>query len=126
MQRVLLLAAVAALFLTPGARAWTWPATGDVLQPFVFDPAHPYAAGQHRGIDIGAAPGDPVRAPAAGTVTFAGTVPGSGACVTIATADGFAVTLTHLGSLGVSEGAAVAEGDALGVAGASGTPEVAG
>ena len=62
------------------------PPTGPVLQPFVFDPAHPYAAGQHRGLEIGADAGATVVAPAAGVVTFAGTVPTSGKSVTIETA----------------------------------------
>src|SRR5439155_18727561 len=82
----------------PSAQAWTWPVTGPVLQGFSFDPAHPYAAGQHRGIDVGAAgSGVPVLAPAAGVVSFAGTVPTSGKSVTIDTPDGLSVTLTHLG-----------------------------
>ena len=39
----------------------------------------PYAGGQHRGIDIGGADrARPVRAAAAGVVSFAGTVPGNG------------------------------------------------
>lgn len=98
---------------------------GPVLQPFAYDQAHPYASGQHRGIDIGAAAaGDSVVAPAAGSVSFAGTVPTNGKSVTIETADGYSVTLTHLGSLLVSKGAAVAEGDAVGTVGPSGTPEV--
>jgi hypothetical protein len=44
------------LFLvwTPVAQAWSWPVQGPVVQPFVYDEAHPYASGQHRGIDIGA------------------------------------------------------------------------
>ncbi|HEU5371181.1 MAG TPA: M23 family metallopeptidase, partial [Gaiellaceae bacterium] len=99
MRRVFLVAVLAALLAAPMARAWTWPASGPVLQPFVFDPAHPYATGEHRGIDIGASAGEPVLAPAAGTVTFSGTVPGSGRALTITTADGLAVTLTHLGSI---------------------------
>ena len=79
---------------------------GPVLQPFAYDEAHPYAAGQHRGIDIGAAgAGETVVAPAAGTVSFAGTVPTSGKSVTIETADGYSVTLTHLGSIRVANGA---------------------
>ncbi|GAA3078446.1 hypothetical protein GCM10017562_53780 [Streptomyces roseofulvus] len=40
-------------------------------------PPGPYAAG-HRGVDLAAPPGAPVRAPAAGTVTFAGPVGGRG------------------------------------------------
>ena len=71
-----------------------------------------------------ATPGDAVLAPAGGTVTFAGSVPGSGKSVTITTADGYAVTLTHLGSIAVAQGAAVAEGDAVGTIGPSGDPEV--
>ncbi len=43
MLRALLPAILAALFVAPAAGAWTWPADGPVLQPFVFDPAHPYA-----------------------------------------------------------------------------------
>jgi hypothetical protein len=125
MRRQLLAAVLAALLFAPAGEAWTWPATGAVLQAFLFDPAHPYAAGQHRGLDIGGEPGDAVLAPAAGSVTFAGTVPSSGKSVTITTADGYAVTLTHLGSIAVSRGADVAEGALIGAIGPSGDPEVA-
>jgi hypothetical protein len=112
---------------TPVANAWSWPVEGPVLQPFAYDEAHPYASGQHRGIDIGAdAAGETVVAPAAGTVSFAGSVPTSGKSITIDTADGYAVTLTHLGSLGVAKGSQVAEQDPVGTIGPSGTPEVDG
>src|SRR5205085_2258881 len=106
------------------AAAWTWPADGLVLQPFAFDPAHPYAAGQHRGIDVAGAAGTKVRAPAGGVVSFAGTVPASGRTLTIETADGWSVTLTHLGSIHVKKGATVAEGDGVGTIGPSGEPDV--
>ena len=108
----------------PPALAWTWPVDGPVLRPFVLGD-DPYAAGQHRGIDVGATAGAPVRAPAAGAVTFAGTVPGSGRTVTIQTSDGYSVTLVHLGSFVVGRGAAVAEGAAVGTVGPSGEPELA-
>jgi hypothetical protein len=124
MRRLLLAAVLAALLLAPIAHAWTWPASGPVLQAFLFDPAHPYVGGQHRGIAIGAEPGAPVLAAAAGTVTFAGSVPTSGKSVTITTADGYAVTLTHLGSIAVKKGAAVAEGDGVGTIGATGDADV--
>jgi hypothetical protein len=123
-RRIFLAAVAAALVLAPVAGAWSWPADGPVLQPFVFDPAHPYAAGQHRGIDLGAEAGTVVVAPAPGTVTFAGTVPASGKSLTITTADGYAVTLTHLGSFSVVAGASVAEGDPVGTIGPSGEPEL--
>src|SRR4051812_30962967 len=119
----LLLVAATFCALAPAAGAWTWPSSGGVVQPFVFDPAHPYAAGQHRGIDVAGPAGSTVVAPAAGTVTFAGTVPGSGLSVTIATPQGDAVTLTHLGSFVVAQGAAVAEGDGVGAIGPSGSPQ---
>jgi Peptidase family M23 len=112
---------------TPAAYAWSWPVQGPVLHPFAYDEAHPYAAGQHRGIDIGAdTTGETVVAPAAGTVSFAGTVPTNGKTVTIETADGYSVTLTHLGSIAVGRGATVVEQDAIGAVGPSGTPEVDG
>ena len=37
----------------PPALAWTWPADGPVLRAFSFG-GDPYAAGQHRGIDVAA------------------------------------------------------------------------
>jgi hypothetical protein len=117
---------VVLLFLSfaPAAGAWTWPVQGPVLETFSFDPAHPYAAGQRRGVAIGADTGAPVVAPAAGTVTFAGSVPTSGKTVTILTADGLAVTLTHLGSSAVARDAAIAEGSVVGAVGPSGTAEL--
>src|SRR5437899_7113756 len=113
------------LVFVPSAAAWTWPVQGPVLETFSFDPAHPYAAGQHRGIAIGADGGAPVLAPAAGVVTFAGTVPSSGKTVTIQTDGGLAVTLTHLGSISVGRDAAVSEGSVVGSVGPSGTAEFA-
>src|SRR3954451_13587607 len=114
MRRALFPAVLIALLLAPAASAWTWPTAGPVLRPFVFDPAHPYAAGQHRGIDVGGDLGSQVLAPSSGTVSFAGWVPSSGRSVTITTADGYSVTLTHLGSLGVAKGDSVAEGASVG------------
>jgi hypothetical protein len=108
----------------PPALAWTWPVDGPVLRPFVFGD-DPYAAGQHRGMDIGAPPGQSVRAPAAGTVAFAGTVPHGGRTVTIETADGYSVTLLHLGSVAATRGRYVGEGDVVGTVGPSGEPELA-
>ena len=55
-------------------RLWL-PAAGAVVRGFEA-PAGPYGPG-HRGVDIAAAVGSPVSAPAAGRVTFAGPVAGS-------------------------------------------------
>src|SRR5438876_9935157 len=119
MRRALIVVLAAALVIVPTAGAWTWPVKGPVLQKFVLGD-DPYAAGQDRGIDIGAAAGEPVLAPASGTVSFAGTVPVSGKAVTIQTADGYSVTLTHLGSTSVRRGETVGEGAAVGTIGPSG------
>jgi Peptidase family M23 len=113
------------LIIVPCASAWTWPVSGPVLQTFSFDAAHPYAAGQHRGIAIGADSGTPVLAPASGVVSFAGTMPTNGLTLTIQTGDGLAVSLTHLGSIGVARDAHVVEGAVVGTVGPSGTAEFA-
>jgi hypothetical protein len=115
-----------AVLLVPAAPAlaWTWPVDGPVLVPFSFGP-DPYLGGQHRGIDVGAPTGTAVVAPAGGTVTFAGTVPGGGKTVSIRTSDGYSVTLVHLGSIETAKGSTVAEGDVVGSVGPSGTPDIA-
>lgn len=124
-SRRLALLVLAFLAWAPAAYAWSWPVQGSVVQPFDYSETQPYAAGQHRGVDIGAdAAGETVVAPAAGTVSFAGTVAANGKSLTIETSDGYSVTLTHLGSISVSKGATIAEQDAIGTVGPSGTPEV--
>jgi murein DD-endopeptidase MepM/ murein hydrolase activator NlpD len=123
MRRVLFIL-IAVLAVVPSAGAWTWPAEGVVLRPFSFDRELPKEAGQHRGVDVGGAAGSVVRAPATGVVSFVGTVPTNGKCVTIETADGWSVTLTHLGSIAVTKGATVAEGDGVGTIGPSDEPGV--
>ena len=106
------------------AYAWAWPAEGPVLRPFTLG-ADPYAGGQHRGIDIGGDLGAKVRAAAGGKVTFVGKVPGSGLVVSIATEDGYAVTLTHLGSASVGKGSTIDEGAAVGTIGSGSDGEIA-
>ena len=123
-MRRFLLALVIALAVVAPAGAWTWPADGPVLQPFSFDPEVPKAPGHHRGIDVAGPIGAVVRAPATGVISFAGVVPSNGKCVTIETADGWSVTLTHLGSIAVTKGASVVEGDGVGTIGPSDEPGV--
>jgi murein DD-endopeptidase MepM/ murein hydrolase activator NlpD len=113
---------LAALVWSGTAGAWSWPADGAMLRPFTLG-SNPYAAGQHRGIDVAGVEGSLVRAPASGVVTFAGSVPTNGRGVTILTADGYSVTLFHLGAIGVAKGDAVAEGAPVGTMGFSGDPE---
>jgi peptidase M23-like protein len=107
------------------ALAWTWPVDGPVVRPFKLGD-DPYAGGQHRGVDIGAPLGTPVRAPATGTIGFAGIVPTSGRSVTIQTADGYSVTLVQLGAIKAARGTNVAEGAVVGTVGPSEEPGVGG
>src|SRR5581483_1952846 len=75
--RRFLFVSFATLALAPAAWAWTWPVDAVVLQPSSFDRAHPYAAGQHRAVQVSGESGEVVRAPVGGVVEWAGTVPGS-------------------------------------------------
>ena len=103
------------LAAVPPAAAWNWPARRPCCG--LQRQRRPYTAGQHRGIDLGAATGEPVHAPAAGRVTFAGTVPHDGRTVAIRTPTAYTVTLLHLGAFEVARGAVVAEGEQVAACG---------
>lgn len=74
--------------------------------------AGPFGPG-HRGVDFGALPGAPVRAPATGRVTFAGPVAGT-TWVSVEVAPAVLVTLGPLRAVEVAAGRAVAAGARLG------------
>jgi Peptidase family M23 len=57
--------------------AWTPPVAGEPVRLFDLGP-DPFARGQHRGVDLLAEPGEPVRAACSGRVVFAGRVAGEG------------------------------------------------
>src|SRR3954470_6577793 len=81
------------------AGGWTWPVRGQVLTQFR-NGDDPYAAGQHRGVDIGAPVGTPVVAAESGTVEFAGVVGSSGLLVSERTSDGrYSLSYLHLSSV---------------------------
>lgn len=77
----------------PAEAAWRQPVDGVVVRAFRVG-AHPFAAGQHRGVDFAARPGAPVRAACSGTVRFAGAVPRRGRVVSVACGR---LVATHLG-----------------------------
>lgn len=90
------------------------PLYGDLLR--VFDaPEDPFAPG-HRGVDIGAPPGSPVYASAAGVVTFAGSVAGN-LTVTVDHGTGLLTTYSFLGETRVARGASVERGVVVGTVG---------
>src|SRR4051812_33186321 len=119
-------ALVALLLIAPAARpasaraAWVWPVQGEVITSYR-NGDDPYAAGQHRGIDIAAEAGTPVVAAAGGEVRFAGTVGSAGLTVSIRTADGlFDTSYLHLSSTAVREGDWVSGGERVGAVGTTG------
>jgi murein DD-endopeptidase MepM/ murein hydrolase activator NlpD len=83
-----------------------------------------YSSGTHDGVDFSAAVGTPVHAALAGTVfeINQGAVPNCqyGKWVLIKHANGLATLYAHLSSIGVSRGQAVATGQVIGNAGATG------
>jgi hypothetical protein len=99
---------------------WTWPVRGPVLTAYR-NGDDPYAAGQHRGVDIGAPVGTRVVAASGGTISFAGVAGSSGLTVSERTADGrFDLSYLHLSGVAVHRGDVVAEGQPLGTVGVSG------
>jgi hypothetical protein len=119
----LIFALTATLHLLCGtalAAGWTWPVRGPVITPYR-NGDDPYAAGQHRGIDVGAPVGSRVVAAVGGTVTFVGVVGSSGLTVSERSADGhFDLSYLHLSAASVRRGEPVSEGAALGAVGTSG------
>lgn len=90
------------------ARTWRAPLDGVLLRPFRVLQGR-FAAGQHRGVDLAAAPGAPVRAACGGRVRFAGRVPGGGLTLSIRCGAVIA-TYQHLGATAVHRGDRVARG----------------
>jgi hypothetical protein len=123
MRRPLALAALLLWLATPPAAAatprWHWPLRGELTGRFRVTPASPYAAGQHWGIDIAAAPGTPVGSACSGTVTFAGAVPRGGLGVTVRCGR-LAATHLGLGAVAVRAGSRLAPGTRLGTLGREG------
>jgi murein DD-endopeptidase MepM/ murein hydrolase activator NlpD len=97
------------------AGTWVWPVTGPVIRGFD-PPDDPYGSG-HRGIDIPAAYGTPVRAADAGTVTFAGKVGGE-LFVTVNHGFGLASTYSWVSALLVRKNDVVARGQTIALSGA--------
>ena len=93
---------------------WTWPVTGPVIRGFD-PPDTPFGAG-HRGIDIAVAPGTPILAPEAGTVSFAGRVGGE-LFVTLVHGGGLSSTYSWISSSAVRKGDVVSRGQTIGATG---------
>jgi murein DD-endopeptidase MepM/ murein hydrolase activator NlpD len=89
---------------------WTWPVVGPLIRGFD-PPDSPFGSG-HRGVDIAAPLGTPVRAAAGGTVTFAGPV-GGRLFLTIDHGAGLESTYSWVDSLAVRRGDVVTQGQVI-------------
>jgi hypothetical protein len=97
--------------------AWQRPVEGRVVEPFRA-PGSAYGAG-HRGADLAAAPGTPVRAANDGVVSFAGNVAGT-LHVVIAHDGNLRTSYSFLASVAVHTGESVARGAIVGTTGGTG------
>jgi hypothetical protein len=122
-----LVAALLSIASAPALAAggWDWPVRGQVVTQFK-NGDDPYAAGQHRGVDIAAPVGTPVVAAVGGTVTYAGVVGSSGLTVAQRTGDDrYALSYLHLSTVSVRRGQTVSAGERLGAVGTSGARSLA-
>ena len=107
-RAVLLTLVLAGVVPTSAPPAWTWPADGPVLRPFVFG-SDPCAAGQHRGIDVAGDLGTTVSAPPRPASSRLPAPCQGRQALSIRTPDGYTVWLQHLGTISVRKGDAVSE-----------------
>lgn len=100
-----------------GPGRFAWPLTGPLLQRF-----GPAGNGRvNNGINIAADPGTPVRAAAAGTVTYADDeIALFGGLILIDHGGGWSSTYAHLDQLSVTVGQSVRAGQVIGTSGESG------
>ena len=102
------------------AGSWPWPLTGPIIRGY--DPPNsPYGAG-HRGIDIAAPFGTPVRAAGDGVVSWAGQNGEYGNHVAIDHGDGMVTTYSHLRGIAADlrAGERVRQGQVVGFVGQTG------
>ena len=93
------------------------PVPGEVWRPYE-PPGSAYGPG-HRGVDLGAEPGEPVRASAVGVVVHAGAIAGT-TWVSIDHADGLRTAYGPLAALRVTAGQHVDTAEAIGTLASAG------
>ena len=94
-----------------------WPVAGPVISPF----GATATGGRNDGINIAAHLGEPIRASAPGTVTYAGNeLKGYGNLVLLRHDDGYVTAYAHAERLTVARGEHVGKGQVIGYAGATG------
>lgn len=98
-----------------GSRTFIWPLAGRITSRYGWRRGR-----MHRGLDIAAPAGTPVRATAAGHVLFAGWQRGYGLVVILSHPDGRQTVYGHNAALLVKPGQWVAAGEVLAKVGATG------
>ncbi|MBE0429629.1 MAG: M23 family metallopeptidase, partial [Thermoleophilia bacterium] len=93
---------------------FSWPATGELTRGWTLDCKSDRG---HRGIDIAAPSGSPVRAAAAGTVSFAAYTPaeGGGMTISIDHPGGLRSTYLHVTAPAISRGDIVSAGQVIAI-----------
>ena len=90
--------------------------SGPVVSPF-----GPRWGRLHAGIDIASPAGTPIRAADSGRVALAGVMGGYGNYTCIQHGGGLSTCYAHQSSIGVSQGAAVSQGQVIGSVGCTGS-----
>jgi len=108
-------------YSTPWRGSFMRPVNGAVTSGFG-SRMHPilHRVIMHRGIDISAAAGTPIRAADGGTVIWSGSRGGYGLCVIIDHGGGMATVYGHCSRLAVGAGNSVRKGDVIGYVGSTG------
>jgi murein DD-endopeptidase MepM/ murein hydrolase activator NlpD len=103
------------------AEAMRMPVSGAISSSFGMR-FHPILHHQrfHRGVDLRATWGTPIRASADGTITFAGWSGGYGRQVRIGHSDGLATSYSHMSRIAAAAGMRVHRGEVIGYVGSSG------
>jgi len=108
-------AAAATPASTGGTGGYAWPMCAPVTSEY-----GPRWGRMHRGIDLGAPTGTPIRAIRAGTVIFAGWQGGYGQITLVDHGNGVVSAYAHQSRFAVGQGARVAQGQVIGYVGTTG------
>lgn len=103
------------------AEAFIWPVRGRISGRFGNQRIYNGTPGSaHSGMDIAAASGTPVKAPAAGVVTFADDLYLTGGTILLDHGHGISSNFLHLSRIDVSPGDQIEQGQSIGAVGATG------
>jgi len=105
---------------TPSASGFIWPVNGPITSPFGSRCLGNGDCSFHPVIDIAVPAGTAIKAAAGGTVIYAGWLGGYGNLTVIDHGNGLATAYGHQSSIGVANGASVAQGQVIGYVGCTG------